>query len=288
MPQALAMYRNIHLEAPVFGMRVLSDNFTPEPVVAIQSNSQRKEGVPVRCDFYTMVFCLEGGATRYVNQFELTINAHSIHLLPPESMHSFKDRFDTTRYYVLLFEKDFPAAPELQAFHDEHLESVDLEPSLFNKIKEMFEEIDAELKGTEPDRLAYVRCLLDQLLFLLKREKLKQGVETEKTRNDVICSQFLSLLELHFRTKRSVQEYAQLLDLTPKYLSETIKATMGKSALHFIHSRTVKEARYLLVYTNKTIYDIALTLGFTDASQFTKFFRQKVGTSPKQYRIEFA
>ena len=50
--------------------------------------------------------------------------------------------------------------------------------------------------------------------------------------------------------------------------------------------RVVKEAKYLLVYTSKTIYSIALVLNFQDASQFTRFFKQKTGLSPKKYRID--
>ncbi len=288
MSQALERYRQIHLEEPTFGMNVLSEDFQPHDIVILQSNSQRKEGVPVRCDFYTMVFCLDGGSIRYVNQFEYTINAHSLHLLPPESIHSFRDTFDTTHYYVLLFERAFPEEAALLDFHDRHLESVDLELPLYTKVKEIFEEIESELKRGEEESYLYAKHLLNQLLIILKREKLKRGSDTPRTRSDVICSRFLSLLEENFKTKKRVDDYAALLDLTPKYLSETVKATLGKSALHFIHKRIVKEAKYLLVYTDRSVNAIALTLNFHDASQFTKFFKQKVGNSPKQYRIDNA
>lgn len=285
MSQALERYRQIHLEEPKFGMNVLSEDFRPHDIVILESNSQRKEGVPVRCDFYTMVFCLEGGSIRYVNQFEYTINAHSLHLLPPESIHSFKDRFDTTQYYVLLFERDFPGEMELLNFHDRQLESVDLELPLFTKVKEIFEEIESELKRDEEDNYLYAKHLLNQLLLILKRGKLKLRSDTPRTRGDVICSRFLSLLEENFKSMKRVDDYASLLDLTPKYLSETVKEKLGKSALHYIHKRIVKEAKYLLVYSDRTINSIAMTLNFHDASQFTKFFKQKVGQSPKQYRI---
>jgi len=288
MAQGLALYRHVHQEEPKFGMHVLAEDFRPNDIVILESNSRKKEGVPVRCDYYTMVFCLAGGSIRYVNQFEYNVNAHSVHLLPPGSIHSFKDTFDTTRYYVILFKDDFSQEADLLAFHNTHLESVDLEPSLFYKVKEIFEEIEGELKSAGEDHNLYAKYLLNQLLLILKREKLKLKGDTPKTRSDMICSRFLSLLEIHFARRRRVDEYAALLDLTPKYLSETVKENLGKSALFFIHKRIVKEARYLLVYTDKTIYSIALSLGFQDASQFTKFFKQKVGASPKVYRIENA
>lgn len=288
MSQALELYKQVHVKEPKFGMNVLSKDFKPQDIIILQSNTQKKEGVPVKCDFYTMVFCLTGGSIRYINQFEYTINAHSLHLLPPESIHSFKDIFDKTEYYVIMFEKDFSKEIELLYFHNKHLESVDLELSLFNKVKDIFEEIESELKRDNEDKYLYSKYLLNQLLLVLKREKLKIYHDMHKTRNDVICSQFLSLLEEHFKSMKHVSDYASLLNLTPKYLSETVKAKLGRSALHFIHKRIVKEAKYLLVYTDKTIYNIALTLNFQDASQFTKFFKLKVGESPKAFRISNA
>ena len=259
MSQALDLYKQIHLEEPKFGMNVLSRDFKPNDIVILQSNSRKKEGVPVRCDFYTMVFCLEGGSVRYVNQFEYTINAHSLHLLPPGSIHSFKDTYETTKYYVILFEKDFPGENGLLEFHNRHLESVDLDPGLFSKVKDLFEEIEGEIKGDQEDKKLLVRYLLNQILLILKREKLKiEEEQPPKTRSDMICSRFLSLLEEHFRTRRSVHDYAELMDLSPKHLSETLKEGLGKSALHFIHKRIIKEAKYLLVYTDQNINQIAL------------------------------
>ena len=189
------------------------------------------------------------------------------------------------RYYVILFERDFSNETTILDFHNRNFDSVDLDLKKFNKVKDLYEEIEYELKSDENDNFKYSRNLLNQILILLKREKLKKETTT-KSRSDLICSQFLSLIELHFNTMKTVSEYAELIDLSPKHLSETVKEKLGESALYFIHKRVVKEAKYLLVYTNKTIYSIAITLNFQDASQFTRFFKQKVGLSPKKYRID--
>ena len=80
---------------------------------------------------------------------------------------------------------------------------------------------------------------------------------------------------------------------TLEYSYDTLAARMRELAflnkgitITLTDKRVVKEAKYLLVYTNKTIYSIAIALNFQDASQFTRFFKQKVGLSPKKYRID--
>ena len=45
----------------------------------------------------------------------------------------------------------------------------------FNKVKDLYEEIEYELKSDENDNFKYSRNLLNQILILLKREKLKKG-----------------------------------------------------------------------------------------------------------------
>ncbi len=282
--QALETYQHLHEEKPKFGNIGYKD-FEPNKIVILQNDGQKKVGTPVRFDFYVMILCLTGGSIRNVNQFEYNIKEYSLQLLPPGTIHSFKDMYENPRYYVILFERDFSNETTILEFHNRNFDSVDLDLKKFNKVKDLYEEIEYELKSDENDNFKYSRNLLNQILILLKREKLKKETTT-KSRSDLICSQFLSLIELHFNTMKTVSEYAELIDLSPKHLSETVKEKLGESALYFIHKRVVKEAKYLLVYTNKTIYSIAIALNFQDASQFTRFFKQKVGLSPKKYRID--
>jgi AraC family transcriptional regulator, transcriptional activator of pobA len=282
--QAIKTYHHLHEEKPKFGMNVIANDFKPDQIVIAQNDGQKKEGIPVRFDFYIMILCLTGGSFRNVNQYEYIIEEHSLQLIPPGTIHSFKDRYEDSRYYVVLFEKDFFSKNDILDFHNNYFNSVNLNLKMFDKVKKLYEEIEIELKSKKEDNLEYSRNLLNQILIILKREKLEDKIDTNKSRADLICNQFLSLIEIHFNKMKSVQEYAELIELTPKHLSETVKEKLGESALFFIHERIIKEAKYLLVYSNKTIYNIAIDLSFYDASQFTRFFKQKIGISPNHYR----
>ena len=285
MAQALQTYNHLHKEKPKFGMDVLSHGFEVKKAVILQNNGVKTKGIPVRFDFYTMILCLKGGSIRNVNQHQYTIAKRSLQLLPPQTIHYFKDMYEDPQYYVLLFEKEFSGENSILAYHDQNFDNVQLDTTMFNKIKELFEEIATELTSIEEDSTEYAKSLVNQLLILLKREKQKQKVDLYLTRSDLICSEFLSLIEKHFYKKKSVSEYAKLMELSSKHLSQTVKNQLGKSALYFIHKRIIKEAKYLLAYSEKNIYDIAIALNFQDASQFIRFFKQKVGTTPKNYQL---
>lgn len=284
--QALSNYKHLHISKPKFGMDVLSEDFKAQNIVVLQNDGTKKSGTPVRFGFYAMILCLHGGSKRSVNQYEYIIKQHSLQLLPPSTIHSFEDTQERSEYYVILFEKSYINMDKSMEFHDNNFEPVDLSPNIFNKVKELYEEIDTELKNKSENFMLYVRMLLSQIVLILQREKLQVIVSVKQSKSDLICSRFLCLVEENFLKLKNISDYAQIIEITPKHLSETLKEKLGKSALYFIHKRTIKEAEYLLAYTQMSIYAIAQRLNFQDASQFSRFFKQHKGLSPKNYRIK--
>ena len=59
---------------------------------------------------------------------------------------------------------------------------------------------------------------------------------------------------------------------------------LGHSASQVLHQRLLLEAQRDLAYTAMTVGEIALDLGFCEAGYFTRFFRQRMGTTPGQWR----
>jgi len=130
------------------------------------------------------------------------------------------------------------------------------------------------------------RMLINQLLFLLKREKLNAGLQQHQTRSEQLSAEFLVLIEENFCLKKSVKAYADILNITPKHLSETVKTTLHYPALSYIHLRIIKEIQYLLCFGDMSIKQIANALHFKTPSQLGRFFKRHEGMSPKEYRLK--
>ncbi|AUI66011.1 MULTISPECIES: helix-turn-helix domain-containing protein [Glaesserella] len=96
--------------------------------------------------------------------------------------------------------------------------------------------------------------------------------------------QFRQLLEQHFRSKHQVQFYAEQLACTEKTLGSACLAHTGLPAKTVINQRLLLEAKRLLVHTQQSIKQIALQLGFEEATHFNKFFKKYEGTTPKGFR----
>ena len=108
--------------------------------------------------------------------------------------------------------------------------------------------------------------------------------ESCNTRAEEIFTQFIKLVEKHFRSERRVGWYSEQLCISPKYLSETIKAVSKRTPNEWIDSYVTIELRMLLRNTQKSIKEIAQELNFSNQSFLGKYFKEHTGMSPSEYR----
>jgi AraC-like DNA-binding protein len=111
-----------------------------------------------------------------------------------------------------------------------------------------------------------------------------QNGEKPKSRQEAIFTKFIKLVERNFRHERRVAWFAKELNITPKYLSETVKSVSHRTPNEWIDYYTILELRVQLKNTIKNIKDIADELNFPNQSFMGKFFKDHVGMSPSQYR----
>ena len=118
-------------------------------------------------------------------------------------------------------------------------------------------------------------------------EEIRNQLETESgayTSADAISKEFMRLVKDNFRSERQLQFYADKLCITPRYLSRVVKECTGSSAADWIERYVVLEARALLKSTSMTIQQISDELNFPSQTFFGKYFKRRVGMSPKLYR----
>ncbi len=105
-----------------------------------------------------------------------------------------------------------------------------------------------------------------------------------ETRADRILNRFLIELFDKCRHERTVQYYAGKEHLSPYYFSTIIKESSGKSAMEWIENVTMTLARQYLECGDMSIKEVAEVLNFPDQSTFGRYFRQRQGCSPSDYK----
>jgi len=287
--ESINVYKSVHAQNPTFGMDIFAKDFNPHEFVILQNNGEGNIGIPVCFSHYVLLLNLKGTSVRHVNQYTYDVNAQSLQLLIPGVIYSFEDSIDDFELFIILFDPTFLSNEysELLEFFQTQYEPSKLSQDSFAHVLSIYEQLNLEYRDKKIDYQEFTKTLLIQLLYILKREKTCLPQKEVLNRSEQISNHFLSLIEEHFQNRKSVQDYADILEITPKHLSETIKETLDRSALSFIHARIIKEIQYQLCYTTLSIKQISSSLYFANSSDFGRFFKRYVGLSPKAYRLKF-
>jgi AraC-like DNA-binding protein len=114
---------------------------------------------------------------------------------------------------------------------------------------------------------------------------------TRKKVNTNLLRKFETILNSYFNSNDqqykklpSVKYFAELLFLSPNYLSDLLKKETGKTAQEYLHYYLIEEAKNNLLNTNDPINEIAFNLGFEYPQYFSKLFKSKTGMTPIAYR----
>ena len=130
-----------------------------------------------------------------------------------------------------------------------------------------------------------LRILLKRFIIQCTRiARQRLDITREKESGFEIVRQYYNLVDEHYRTKKQVQDYADMLHKSPKTLSNIFSTCKLPSPLRVIHERVEAEAKRLLLYSSKSAKEIADILGFEDQASFSRFFKNMTGQSAVQFR----
>jgi len=108
-----------------------------------------------------------------------------------------------------------------------------------------------------------------------------------KLHGKLLADKFIEILEQSDGRIRRVDDVAQMLNVTPKYLSKLLMKTMNRKPSVMVSFFTLRAIENRLRYTDKTMQQIADELNFSSASAFGKFFRDHHDMTPLEYRKKY-
>jgi len=206
-------------------------------------------------------------------------------------------RWDTTNIpkgYVLIFEEEFLLTffndpmflKNLSFFNPERITAKINIADIMPRIGFLIQNIIYEINNYQSIDKHMLRALLYETLLLLNREYNKlynSNKENQNTPNRHL-NLFINLVDKDYKNFHSIKYYAGELCITPNYLNEIVRKTMGINAKLYIQNKILLEVKKLLTYTDLSIAEISEELNFTSLSYFIRFFRNKTNHTPLQYR----
>ena len=118
------------------------------------------------------------------------------------------------------------------------------------------------------------------------RQGRQEGVNSSIHKKRIIDN-FMRLVEESDGRIRRVDEFANQLNITPKYLSTILKEVMNRRPSTYILLYTLKAIERRLRFTDMTMQEIANDLKFPNASFFGKYCKEHLGMTPLEYRNKY-
>lgn len=247
---------------------------------------------PFKKDFYFISFVTNAGKTaiQYDHNNESELDSFLVFQSPGHIYSWHRDK--RVKGYLIYFKKecfsffrpDFEK--EFPFFNVMQTNFFKINKKTFQKYEPHFQEVfDAynvhSANHFQIAALKFLTLLYELKDFAFASQQWQSGFSTPQQN---LLNKYLQLVNNYYLEKRSVEEYAELLNITAHYLSHSVKQATGKNALSFINDRLISESKVLIRHTDSDIAEIGYQLNFSDPANFGKFFKKHVGVTPLEFR----
>ena len=149
----------------------------------------------------------------------------------------------------------------------------------------LMQHLERECNGTQRGAGLGAEALLRFLMVLVLRYINRGEVESKKADRDrTLFAQFRRLVEEHYCDHWRAREFAAALRVSQPRLNRLCERFGGSTAYEIVLNRLFLEAQRKLTYTSASATRIALSLGFQDSGYFSRFFKQRAGMPPGEFR----
>ena len=160
-----------------------------------------------------------------------------------------------------------------------------LEKDETSRLRTLFSVLSEEFDVADTNQEEMLRILLKRFIIRCTRLAKKQLLKSNRKQSNIdIVREFNVLVEEHFKTKKSVGEYAELMYKSPKTITNVFSKYSEETPLQVIHNRVIMEAKRMLLYTDKSAKEIGYDLGYSDPAQFSKLFKNQTGKTTTEFK----
>lgn len=265
-----------------------------EGLMAVTDRFHENEALLQNRNLYKFIWVKQGEVNLETDHVPMHVGENEIISLSP--LHHI-DRFTAEgTYLTLLFNSNFyciyghdnETSCNGFLFHgSSNIMKLELTPTESELLGHIAETLREECNVSDNLQEEMLRILLKRFIIVCTRmARLRLQVDKERENGFDIIRQFYVLVDNHFKEKKQVQDYAEMLYRSPKTLSNLFSLYGLDSPLRIIHERVDAEARRLLLYTSKSAKEISEILGFEDLPTFSRFFKKMNQKSISDFRKE--
>jgi AraC family transcriptional regulator, transcriptional activator of pobA len=242
---------------------------------------------------FEIVIIESGASMHFIDENKITVRSKEILCIPKGGVRSCNFT-EVSNGYILSFFSELFSAEQYNVISKLEIFSPYLKSKLlvfddgsWREMIELFNVLNLQfLKFKSGADKSCIRHLL--LAFCIKIDGLGKATshgDGDKYSN--LCCLFIECLETNYRKQHSAKYYSFNLNCTSRQLSKLLVRTFGKATQKLITDRIILEAKRELIYSDRSIKELAWFLGFEDQLYFTKVFKKITQISPLKFRKKY-
>ncbi len=235
-------------------------------------------------NYFEIIYLSQGSGYHYIDLNKYAITPPVMFFVRQEQVH-YWEITSKPDGYVVIIRKSF-VEQSLDSELNALLANISTESCLHlsntNTIEKILQLLTEENNGSGSNNFQITEGLLKSLLA--KVLDVSKPVITKQEHKSDLFQTFIQLLSADNGIKNKVSYYAEKLNTTPQNINAACQKSIQKPATEVLSEFVLNEAKRLLLYTDKTISEIAFALEFTDPSHFVKYFKKMVNCTPQAFR----
>ncbi|MEO1514676.1 MAG: AraC family transcriptional regulator [Bacteroidota bacterium] len=272
-------------------LHALMKNDGPLQYIELTSGQSSSNNISTRQNnCYEIALYLYGGGNSFIEKVSHPITDCSVHFID-KAKHCMVQPSQHARWGRLIFQprkllqdQPIPFTFFLQKGHSAQ-PYLKLDKATFHEIWALFLQMkDLSVATEKVYAREYILVYFNLLLLKLADAMAGEKKPVDLPEGHVLAHRFSQLVEEKFTTERSIEEYARLLHICPKYLNEICKRVYAFSPSQLINQRLSKHIQQLLSNTDLPLKEIAYRLRFNDQAYFSRFFKKMTNVSPGAFR----
>ncbi len=146
--------------------------------------------------------------------------------------------------------------------------------------EKIFSAMNSENEGYQLTTIGLLWQFMGSLLVFRNENDL-----VSKNKSQVLrLKNVLTYIRDNYENSVSLSELAEVAGMAPRYFCRAFSGMTGKTPIDYLNYYRVEQACEMIVLTDNSVTDIALSCGFNDMSYFSKTFAKYKNISPSAYR----
>lgn len=238
-------------------------------------------------EYYELIFLSQGEGFHCIESDKYMISTPDFYFLKPGQFHYWQFTSIPKGFVILFKDTEFDAIKE-NVLIDLTRKLADTTRLKFpadkypaHLLEEIFNEFQLNTQYSKEIIHGLLKALFGKLL------QIKTDNPNSPNQPQPVYERFIQFLVKECPRLHKVNEFADLLNVTPQNLNIICRKQTGRSASEIITNQLLLEAKRYILHTDNTINEIAEILSFTDASNFVKFFKKHESVTPIQFRDKY-